>query len=321
VIPRKGARRLGISVQLLHDREELNRVELVSHLEVGRQQAGEPNEGGSNRFLIASTEATTIPRRWFVIHALDVDTVRIDNIHRTREVCLAEPECRVPPGGSKSLVLTTSTEIELYRDHRLLIVPEAVQLQQQAKADGALPDQGFGGGFPVPNDFATPRVTNAHLDCESSMAFLIRPLDAGQSPLDHLDVVRLLRKALRAVTEAAGSDDFLNLALRTASEIVDLDRVVLMVPQQSTAIPSTATSTQPVLSSLVFEVADLTNELLKNNSSLGDSRGEPGASSGRRIKWVSRGEQPSRTTSQSQRPNVNSTVLNRVFGAEDDTNI
>lgn len=302
---------MGILVQLFQKLEEISRVELVSHLEIGRQQAGEPQEGEGNRFLIASTGITTIPRRWFVIHALDVDTIRIDNIHRTRDVCVAYPECRVPPGGSKSLVLTAATEIFLYQNHCLRIVPETSGVRPQRESNLTDGSEARKNTLPRPGSAFAPHAEFDELDGQSSMALLIRPLDGGQGPLDHLNVVRLLRKALRAVTEAAGSDDYLDLVLRTAAEIVDLDRAVLMVPQQSSAMPSAAS--QSVLSSLVFEIADLPTGLSDPSGALSEVRGGPGTLSGRRVKWVSRGEQLSQPASQKKRPTVNSTVLNRVL--------
>lgn len=291
---------MGILVQLFQDITELSRVELISHLEIGRQQAGEPREGEANRFLIASTDITTIPRRWFVIHALDVDTVRIDNIHRTRDVCVADPECRVPPGGSKSLKLTAATEILLYRSHCLRIVPETSGSPPQWDNDQPNGIYARRDTLPRGDSAVSRRDTLGELDIQSSMALLIRPLDGGQGPLDHLNVVRLLRKALRAVTEAAGSDDY-------------LDRAVLMVPQQSSAMPSNTANSQSVLSSLVFEIADLPTGLSDPSGGLSEIRGVPGTLSGRRVKWVSRGEQLSQPVSQKQRPTVNSTVLNRVL--------
>jgi len=306
---------LGISVQLLHHDDEINRADLVSHLEIGRQQGGESHDDALNRFLIASTESTTIPRRWFVIHALDVDTIRIDNIHRAREVCLAQPECRIPPGGSKALVLTEPAEVLLQPHHRLRIVAKF----KQATAAGGGGRAGQQGKLVRHDDFAWPNATEAtspndgHGDGQSSIALMIRPLDAGRGPLDHLDVVRLLRKALRVVTEAAGSDEYIDLALRTATEIVDLDRAVLMVPQQTSVISPTVAPAHLVFSSLVFESADIPKALAKQSGIFSEPQTAPGTSSGRRVHWVSRGEQLSQPVSHTQKPTINTTVLGRVL--------
>lgn len=304
---------MGISVQLLRDREVLNQTELTSHLEIGRQQSGEDRKGDPYRFLIASTEATTIPRRWFVVHALDVDTIRIDNIHRARDVCLAEPECRIPPGGSKLLVLKGSSEVLLHQNHSLRIVSEA----HYAAQGWARTDQHSGqlgrDSLHWPDNMAAARPTDGHSEVLSSIALLIRPMDAGRGPLEQLDVVRLLRKALRVVTEAAGSDDYLDLALQTATEIVDLDRAVLMVPQRSSVIPSTVAPAQLVFSSLVIDVADLSNSLSQFSGDFSKLQAGPGTSSGRRINWVSRGEKLLQPVAKNQSPTINATVLNRVL--------
>jgi len=311
-ISSKRADRLGISVQLLHNDKEIDRTDLLSHLEIGRQQGGEAPDDALNRFLIASTETTTIPRRWFVIHALDVDTIRIDNIHRGRDVCLTQPECRIPPGGSKSWVLREPAEVLLQPHHRLRIVADVKQSRRGGIRTGPNDHE-------VRHDDAWPNPTGATspsdipCDGQSSIALLIRPLDAGRGPLNHLDVVRLLRKALRVVTEAAGSDDYIDLALRTATEIVDLDRAVLMVPQQSSVIPSAVAPAHSVFSSLVFDSADLPHGLSKQSDNASAPQSAPGTASGRRVNWVSRGEQLSQPVSQTQKPTINTTVLSRVL--------
>jgi len=304
---------LGISVQLLHDREVLNRTELTSHLEIGRQQSGEASVGGENRFLIAPTEATTIPRQWFVVHALDFDSIRIDNIHRSREVCLAKPECRIPPGGSKLLVLTGPVEVLLHQSHCLRIVPETYDAVQRGAKTDQHSEQLGRDALRWSEDMAAARPTDCQPDVLSSIALLIRPLDAGRGPLEQLDVVRLLRKALRVVTEAAGSDDYVDLALQTATEIVDLDRAVLMVPQRSSVIPSTVSPSQLVFSSLVMNVADLSNSFSPHSGNFSELQTGPGTSSGRPINWVSRGEKLMQPVSEHQSPTINATVLNRVL--------
>lgn len=202
------------------------RVELKNRIELGRCHPNEPLEGNPNRLIIAKTEQTTIPRRWFVIHPVNDNEVRVENIHSAHSVIVEETSDSlgpIMPGASRILRLDYPVSIALGENQRVVI-------SNRETADFDSNERyGINAGIrSLVADRSVLSMMGSPSANQNATVLSMRPLAGGKAALDATAVVSLLEKALSVVTAAAGSDKFLEAAVRAAAEIVGLDRAVII---------------------------------------------------------------------------------------------
>lgn len=309
---------MAIHLQLLRDQAIVRETTVDTLIEIGRDDLSRPAPGEPPKLFVASVAQTTVPRRWFMIHAVDEDQIRIDNIHVKREVKISLPDCRIPPGGSKSLALTYPVEIFLFENFRLRILTKAEAQRERPDATVEGPanpgetHQPFAPVFPQPTGGWQTEMAPR----EQSVGLLVkRPLPGEHDRFSPHEFVRLFRKAVQVVTEAAASGAYLELAIRSARELMQLDRVVLLVPQkredrQSGAEPA---KTMEVYSSVNLQFSDVKLGLAAAADGAGDHQIEDSATfSKTKIDWSPRGEDLAPGLA-SALPAIRTSVLNLVW--------
>lgn len=315
---------MAVELQLFQRQELCGFSRLEALVEVGRTLPDEGSSAPSDRFLIAPPEMTVVPRRWFLIHLLDAETIRIDNIHTARAVLLARPRCTIPPGGSKSVRLDQPVEVELPLDRRL-VIGQAASPRGDAQTVADLPAQ------PVAEtgDEQLGRMQQEH-GIESSIAIGHRMLTPGNQSLEPLAVIELLRKALRVVAEAAGADTYVELALRTALEVVDLDRVAIVVPRLpegehdqghlKDSVSSSVFVTMPLAERAAEEYPAAGSPT--DEHATGEREGHMGrdapdrsaaAAAQHHVQWLVSSEQCQAGLSGQSKPRISNTLLDRVL--------
>lgn len=308
---------MAIQLQLLCDQAIVRETAFDTLIEIGREDPNPPGAGDPPRMFIAPVAQTTVPRRWFTIHAVDSDQIRIDNIHVKREIKILLPDCRIPPGGSKSLALTYPVEIFLFDNYRLRILSQVETQRERAEGThGSSPNEirradPFAQVFPQPAS-GWDLEPSAHE--QSSGVLVMRPLPS-EHDASAIDVIRLFRKAVRVITEAASSGAYLELAICTARELVKLDRVVLLVPQKPEDWQSSAAAgrTTEVFSSMSLHFNDVKAGLAAATDGVGDFQIEDSAVfSKTKIDWSTRGENLAPELDGPQ-PAIRYSVLNRVW--------
>jgi class 3 adenylate cyclase len=309
---------LAIHVQLLCDQAIVRETTIDNLIEIGRDDLSHSVPDAPPRMSIASVEYTTIPRRWFMIHAVDDDQIRIDNIHVKREVKISLPDCRIPPGGSKSLALTYPVEVFLFENYRLRILTKAEAQRERPESSAAGPANLGDANQPLAPVFPRPP---GDWDAETSSreqstgVLVMRPLAGEHDHFSPIEVVHLFRKAVRVVTEAAASGAYLDLAIRTARELVRLDRVVLLVPQKPEDWHSNAgqAKTVEVFSSMSLHFSDVQSGLAAAADGGSAFQFEDSAVlSKSKVDWSPRGEDLAQGLA-GPLPAIRYSVLNRVW--------
>lgn len=309
---------MAIHVQLLCDQAIVRETTIDSLIEIGRDDLSHPVPGVPARMFIAPVESTSIPRRWFVIHAVDEDQIRIDNIHVKREVKISLPDCRIPPGGSKSLALTYPVEVFLFENYRLRILTKAEAQRERPEPSAADPadlsdaQQPAAPAFPRPAGDWDAQTSSRD---QSTGVLVMRPLAGEHDHFSPIEVVHLFRKAVRVVTEAAASGAYLELAIRTARELVGLDRVVMLVPQKPEDWQSHAgqAKTVDVFSSMSLHFSDVQSGLAAAADGGSAFQFEDSAAfSKSKVDWSPRGEDLAQGLA-GPLPAIRYSVLNRVW--------
>lgn len=308
---------MAIQLQLLCDQTIVREMAVDTLMEVGREDLHESASGDPPRMFIAPVSHTTVPRRWFTVHAVDDDQVRIDNIHVKREVKVSLPDCRIPAGGSKSLALTYPVEIFLFDNYRLRILTQVTSQRERSEpatrhaSDLGVRNPPASPVFPTPPGGWHPEATGHE---QSTGVLVMRPLPAEQDA-SAIDVIRLFRKAVRVITEAGSSGAYLELAISTARELVKLDRVVVLVPQKPEDWQSSpaAGRTTEVFSSMSLHFDDVKAGLAAAGDGVGDYQIEDSTVfSKTKIDWSPRGENLAPGLAGPQ-PAIRYSVLNRVW--------
>ena len=213
---------MSIYLELIENKTLKQRVELKDHFELGRCNPGEPSHGNPHRMIIAEPQQTTIPRRWFTLNRINENEIRIDNVHGAHSVVLEDHPVPILPGESLSLAIhnpitiilsdAINLKLRVAHDHQPY-TPVVIRSLNADRSMLSMTGLSTGGAY-------NPGVNATVLS--------MRPLAGRERTLDPTSVVSLLEKALSVVTAAAGSDKFLEAAVRAAVEIVGLDRAVII---------------------------------------------------------------------------------------------
>lgn len=291
-------------LQLIRNQVVTRSVPLDRQIEIGRCQASETMKGSPERLVIADRRETTVPRHWFTIQAVGPQSLQIDNIHRGRTVCVRETDCKIGPGESKVISAESPLSIPLFDDCLLKISdqPGTVRSDEDASAESPA----IRSLAPMESAFGVHEQTQAE---PSSAGFDMRPLAEVRGPLDTASVVSLVRKALAVVTAAAGSDAFLESAVRTTVEIVGLDRATILVPPTTSAVMSPKGAGVSTSSSLMLHSSNPLSSVFAPNTSPGGMGGDPNSP---KTEWASRVEYLAEHAGRSQPPELSHSVLNRV---------
>lgn len=309
-----------VYVRLMRQRQVLREMAVDDKVEIGREGL-DPQEAAScpPRLPVADAENRVVPRRWFHVSIEDENTIRIENIHDRRDVVIAEPACRISPGESRLFGLKPETLVTLFPDHQLRILNRepslirASQLMPGALSHGAAP---FSTGWRVGGTgLATAEADHeaGGLGLEPGSSFVFTSMSNGMySPVE---VVDLFRKAVQVVTEAAASDAYLDLAIRTAREMVRLDRCILFVPQkrEDWFAKNDSTKPQEVFSSLQFDFKDLPEIFVAKDLSSVFGSSDMKLNQDVQVKWSPRGENWEPSIEQAQAPSVRSALLHKVW--------
>jgi class 3 adenylate cyclase len=214
---------VSVFLELIRGGSVERRVELTNRLELGRCNPNESMEGTPNRLIIAPPHQTTIPRRWFVVNAVGPEEVRIDNVHSAHSVLVEDSDGPIAPGESRVLSVSFPVSIALGEDLRLSIT------NRQSLAGSGPGMHGSSSGIrSLVADRSVLSIGGQPNAAYNATVLSMRPLGGGKGSLEATAVVGLLEKALSVVTAAAGSDKFLEAAVRAAVEIVGLDRAVIV---------------------------------------------------------------------------------------------
>jgi adenylate cyclase len=199
------------------------RVELTNRIELGRCNPNESMEGSPHRLIIAAPTQTTVPRRWFIVHPINDNEVRINNVHSAHSVLVDDAIGPIPPGASRVLSLNFPVSITLGDDSRLAIT--------NRDYDHIDPDEDYTESSGIRSLDADRSVLSMVSPSSAHNATMLsmRPLaGGGKAGVEATAVVSLLEKALSVVTAAAGGDKFLEAAVKAAVEIVGLDRAIII---------------------------------------------------------------------------------------------
>ncbi len=159
----------------------------------------------SLRLVVADQQSTAIPRAWFEIQCNQVGTIAIKNVHELVPVPLCNDES-LTCGSSRSF--ERDVLIDFGIGVAIRFTPEGVvttNADEYRTLDSVPPTPG-----------------------QSSIVAIAKTI--GEFPIpDATNIANLLRVALDVVQKAAGSDAFFQAAVAATTEIVALDRTVLIL--------------------------------------------------------------------------------------------
>jgi adenylate cyclase len=192
----------------------------ISSLEAGRVDPGlnDPKPValcpslGCSRLVIAELSEVSIPRHWFKINAVKDGEYEIVNIHSMSSVPVTNDDALLP-GETRRFNGSTLLEVGLDLAIR---VESSVQsfASERGSSSAQAPYRTLESVPPTPgHDVAIPETIAVREFSEP---------EANQ-------LIKLLRTALQVVQKAAGSDAFFQSAVAATTEIVDLDRTVLLL--------------------------------------------------------------------------------------------
>jgi adenylate cyclase len=195
------------------------------------------------KLVVADQADVTIPRAWFEVSVAADATITITNVHGAIAVPI-EFGGDIAVGVSKGFNPSVSIKIDAGMTLRIEAIPES-------DSDGA--EDGYR------SLQSLPQVPGS--DFLGSDLAIISQLESK----DPSQVVKMLRLALQVVQKAAGSDAFYHSAVAATTEIINLDRAVLLLRDR-----------QDVTATLNFSVDQLegwTNvaTIIKDRERSGDS--------------------------------------------------
>ena len=159
------------------------------------------------KLVIADQAEVAIPRLWFEVSVDSNAAIQVRNVHAAISLPI-DQESVIGPGDVRSFDRQVSVRIDA-----------KITLEIEAVPDNDV--EGTGAGYRSLHSL--PQVPGSDL------------MVADLSKITHLDdedpgkVVKMLRLALQVVQKAAGSDAFYQSAVAATTEIIDLDRSVLLL--------------------------------------------------------------------------------------------
>ena len=182
-----------------------------SLLEVGREDIkrrdpppiSDYQADGHSRLVIASKEAVAVPRRWMEINS-HPEGVVLRNVHSQLSLCVGPNDYLAP---QSERIIEHETQLFLDDDCSIRIRPE-LDFQQDEAYRSLLSVPPIPGETIVGNEARSVR----------------------QFAADHPDdIAKFLRLALQVVQQSASGDSFFEAAASATTQIVELDRTVLLI--------------------------------------------------------------------------------------------
>ncbi len=211
-----------LRVTVYEDDRALWSGEVLPPLEVGRQQETDPssmelqNQLTFRRLVMAPVSARGIPRQAIRIESPTRAQMRIINVHTRLSFGIGDDGDLLPPGEQYVADQVVRITLPERRSIQVAIIDESLSLD-----DSSLPGSGK-------SNFRTIALGPNTFD-GASPAKLRKVLDGDQGEIRGRAAVDLVRSALEVVRQAAGSDGFFDAACSSAAEMIDLDRVMVLL--------------------------------------------------------------------------------------------
>ncbi len=211
-----------VSVTVLEDGQEVWSDVASLPLEVGRQRNDDSgllqvqNLGNCFRLAIAPISTITLPREALRIES-DHEFLKLTNIHSKLSFLVGDDATPLTPGqsfeaqGEITVVLPEQRMVRFSRGHENEMMPLADSIES--------------------SEFR-PLQTVTQSTLENLAPAKLGELFGGDEDTDRGRVaVELVRQALTVVQEAAGSDKFFDSAVRSAANMIDLDRSFVILKE------------------------------------------------------------------------------------------
>ena len=218
-----------IRVSVFEDDRELWSGEVVPPLEVGRQQESDPssmelqNQVSYRRLVMAPVTARGIPRQAVRIESPNRSQLRVVNVHTRLTFGIGDRGELLPPGEQYVTDQPVRIVLPERRAIQVSIIDESLSLSESSLPGGK-------------SNFRTIALGPGTFDA-SSPAKLRKVLDGDHGELRGRAAVDLVRSALEVVRQAAGSDGFFDAACTAAADMIDLDRVMVLLYENGTWRP------------------------------------------------------------------------------------
>ena len=290
-----------VYLQIIENDRISRELPLRDRVEVGRRFPNEPLEHNDQRLVIADAHQTTVPRKWFQISDVGNGQIEVLNLHRAHSVFIEDIGGPIPPGDHRVAAVVPATTIRLMDGVRLRICDETQRNPYaQAPSDAHSGIRSLDASMLW--DEGSSRGSGMHRVPPAQVA--MRSISSTNA-VDGAAIVSLVRKALNVVEAAAGSDGFLEAAVKAAVEIVGLDRAAILIPDLGSGSPTGTVEANP--NSLSMSLMSGASTRLK----VGDGR-SPGLSSDGIMQWSSRAQYLNEHAQTGRLPNVSQSVLRRV---------
>ena len=218
-----------LKVSVFEDDRELWSGEVLPPLEVGRQQESDPsamelqNQVTYRRLVMAPVAARGIPRQAIRIESPTRSQMRVINVHTRLTFGIGDEGQLLPPGEQYTSDQVVRVILPERRAIQVSIIDESMSL-----SESSIP----GGGK---SNFRTVAIGPGYDG--ASPAKLRKVLDGDQGEVRGRAAVDLVRSALEVVRQAAGSDGFFDAACTAAADMIDLDRVMILLYEGGTWRP------------------------------------------------------------------------------------
>ncbi len=216
-----------LRVIVFEDDRELWSGEVLPPIEVGRQQETDPlamelqNQVSYRRLVMAPVSARGIPRQAIRIESPTRSQLRVINLHTRLTFGIGDDGELLPPGEQHATDQPVRVILPERRTIQIAIIDESLSLSESSLPGGAN------------TNFRTIAIGPNVYD-GASPAKLRKVLDGDHGELRGRAAVDLVRSALEVVRQAAGSDGFFDAACTAAADMIDLDRVMVLLYEGGT---------------------------------------------------------------------------------------
>ncbi len=209
-----------LRITIFEDDRELWAGEAAPPLEIGRQYEGEravleiSDHQAYRRLAIAPISSRSIPRQAIRVESQNRGELRIVNMHKQLSFGIGEMGEMLLP--AQVYICDQATQI-VFPEHRTVqisIIDESLHKSHSSMLDNA--------------NFRTIEFGEDFLR-RAPQAKLRKVLDGDHSESRGRAAVDLIRLALEVLRKAAGSDEFFDAACAAAADMVDLNRVMVLL--------------------------------------------------------------------------------------------
>lgn len=211
-----------LRVTVFEEDRELWSGEVSPPLEIGRQQEGDQSamelqdQVAYRRLVMAPVAARGIPRQAVRIESPNRSQMRVVNMHSRLTFGIGDTGELLPPGQVHVCDQTARVILPERRVVQVSIIDESLSLSESSIPGGAK------------SNFQTIAIGPNLLDGPSP-AKLRKILDGDHGEVRGRAAVDLVRSALDVVRQAAGSDGFFDAACTAAANMIELDRVMVLL--------------------------------------------------------------------------------------------